>query len=63
MAPNEDAVAGQGLAGPADGRWTRALVGHRSVTPEVEEAIVAVHAESVHRSRISLASKERLIHQ
>ncbi|MFF7865541.1 transposase [Streptomyces qaidamensis] len=55
--------AEQGLAGLADGRWTRGLSGHASVTPEVEEAIVAVHAESLHRSRMSMKSKERLIHQ
>jgi transposase InsO family protein len=52
-----------GVAGLADGRWTRARSGHRSITPEVEEAIVAVHAESLHRSRMSMTSKERLIHQ
>ncbi|MFD3875425.1 hypothetical protein [Streptomyces sp. NPDC058623] len=55
--------AERGLAGLADGRWTRGLSGHASVTPEVEEAIVAVHAESLHRSRMSMKSRERMIHQ
>ncbi|MFD4745889.1 transposase [Streptomyces rubiginosohelvolus] len=55
--------AEHGLAGLADGRWVRGVSGHSSVTPEVEEAIEAVHAESLHRSRMSMRSKERLIHQ
>jgi hypothetical protein len=52
-----------GLVGLADGRWTRALDGHRSIIPQFVEAIQAVHAESLHRSKLSMASKERLIHQ
>ncbi len=52
-----------GLLGLADGRWTRALSGHQSVTPQVAEAIHAVHAESLHRSRLSMKTKERMIHQ
>jgi len=48
-----------GLAGLADGRWTPALRGHKSVTEQVAEAIRAVHAESLHRSKLSMKSKER----
>ncbi|WP_406468951.1 transposase [Streptomyces sp. NBC_01594] len=52
-----------GLVGLADGRWTRLAGGHPSVTAEVEEAIRAVHEQCLRRSRISMASRERLIHQ
>ncbi|GAA3486397.1 hypothetical protein [Streptomyces cremeus] len=52
-----------GLVGLADGRWTRQAGGHPSVSAEVEEAIRAVHEECLHRSRIGMASRERLIHQ
>ncbi|MEU1216704.1 transposase [Streptomyces sp. NPDC005790] len=52
-----------GLPGLADGRWTRQPGGHPSVTAEVEEAIRAVHEQCLRRSRISMASRERLIHQ
>lgn len=52
-----------GLVGLADGRWTRRPGGHPSVTDEVEEAIRAVHEQCLRRSRISMASRERLIHQ
>ncbi|MEW1637545.1 transposase [Streptomyces sp. NPDC093801] len=52
-----------GLVGLADGRWTRQAGGHPSVTAEVEEAIRAVHEQCLRRSRISMASRERLVHQ
>ncbi|MFJ8949980.1 transposase [Streptomyces sp. NPDC102384] len=52
-----------GLMGLADGRWTAPRRGHRSITPQVTEALHAVHAESLHRSRLSMKSKERMIHQ
>ncbi|MEY9875871.1 hypothetical protein ABH931_005378 [Streptacidiphilus sp. MAP12-33] len=52
-----------GLTGLADGRWAPPLRGHRSITDEVAEAIRAVHAESLHRSRLSMKTKERMIHQ
>ncbi|MBT2467736.1 TnsA-like heteromeric transposase endonuclease subunit [Streptomyces sp. ISL-66] len=52
-----------GLVGLADGRWTRQAGGHPSVSIEVEEAIRAVHEQCLRRSRISMASRERLIHQ
>ncbi|MFD8044836.1 transposase [Streptomyces chartreusis] len=47
----------------ADGRWTRRLSGHRSVTEEVREAIFAVKGECGERARLSLAAKHRLMHQ
>lgn len=52
-----------GLMGLADGRWTPPLRGHRAITEEVAEAIRAVHAESLHRSKLSMKTKERLVHQ
>ncbi len=52
-----------GLMGLADGRWTAPRRGHKSITPQVAEAIHAVHAESLHRSRLSMKTKERMIHQ
>jgi hypothetical protein len=42
-----------GLMGLADGRWTPPLRGHKSITPEITEAIHAVHAESLHRSKLA----------
>ncbi|MGW4763899.1 transposase [Streptomyces pseudogriseolus] len=55
--------AEHGLMGLADGRWTPPLRGRRTVTDQVAEAIQAVHAECEHRSRVSMKTKERLIHQ
>ncbi|MEV8426884.1 transposase [Streptomyces niveus] len=52
-----------GLMGLADGRWTPPLRGRRAIGDEVAEAIRAVHAESLHRSKMSMKTKERLIHQ
>ncbi|MEV4244531.1 hypothetical protein AB0J63_14080 [Streptosporangium canum] len=52
-----------GLTGLADGRWTPVLRGHHSITPQISEAIHAVHAESLHRSKLSMKTKERMIHQ
>ncbi|MGI5510242.1 transposase [Streptomyces sp. CA-106131] len=55
--------AEHGLMGLADGRWTPPLRGRRAVTEEVAEAIRAVHAECLHRSKVSMKTKERMIHQ
>ncbi|WP_051885899.1 DDE-type integrase/transposase/recombinase [Streptomyces hygroscopicus] len=52
-----------GLLGCADGRWLRESGGRRSVSEEVREAIFAVQKETVDRSRMSMRSRERLIHQ
>ncbi|MFG2867572.1 transposase [Streptomyces sp. NPDC048338] len=53
----------QGIMGLADGRLTPVLRGHRKITPQVREAIHAVHAECLHRSRVGMKTKERMIHQ
>lgn len=52
-----------GAVGCADDRWLRPGGGHPSVNELVREAIFAVHAETLHRSRMSLRAKERLIHR
>ncbi|RSM80556.1 transposase [Amycolatopsis sp. WAC 01375] len=52
-----------GSIGCADDRWLRRSGGHPSVTETVREAIYAVHAETLHRSRMSMRARERLIHQ
>ncbi|MEU6718367.1 transposase [Nonomuraea sp. NPDC046802] len=51
-----------GLVGCADDRWLRECTGRRISEP-VREAIYAVRAECLHASRISMASRERKIHQ
>ncbi|MFE1411235.1 transposase [Streptomyces sp. NPDC058746] len=53
----------RGPAGLIDGRRVGSPRGRRSVSSEVEEAIRAVHEQCLRRSRISMASRERLIHQ
>ncbi|WP_431971555.1 hypothetical protein [Nocardia sp. bgisy134] len=53
----------EGFAGCVDGRWLRAGGGHPSINEPVREAIFAVRAESLHRSRMSMRAKDRLIHQ
>jgi transposase InsO family protein len=52
-----------GPAGCADGRWVRAGGGHPSVTEEVREAIFAVRAETLHRSRMSMQARCVLVAQ
>lgn len=52
-----------GPIGCADDRWLRAGGGHPSVNDEVRAAIHAVHTESLHRSRMSLRTKHRLVQQ
>ncbi|GAA4546475.1 hypothetical protein [Amycolatopsis samaneae] len=52
-----------GALGCADDRWLRPSGGRPSVTELVREAIFAVHAETLHRSRISMTARQRLIHQ
>ncbi|WP_199854889.1 transposase [Streptomyces dioscori] len=52
-----------GLLGCADGRWLRKSGGRPSITDAAREAIFAVRKETLHRSRISMRSRERLIHQ
>ena len=52
-----------GAIGCADDRWLRPTSGHPRITEQVREAIHAVHDECLHRSRISMRTRERLIHQ
>lgn len=52
-----------GAIGCADDRWLRPGGGHPSITNQVREAIHAVHQESLHRSRLSMRTRERLVHQ
>jgi hypothetical protein len=44
-----------GPVGCADDRWLRAGGGHPSVGEQVREAIHAVRAETLHRSRVSMS--------
>jgi hypothetical protein len=46
----------------ADERWLRRSPG-TVVSPEVREALFAVHAECLHRSKVTMRTKERLVHQ
>ncbi len=52
-----------GIAGCIDGHWLRRSGGRYSVSEQVREAIYAVHAECLHRSRVSMRTRERLIRQ
>ena len=52
-----------GIAGCIDGHWLRRSGGRYSVTGQLREAIYAVHAECLHRSRVSMKTRERLIRQ
>jgi hypothetical protein len=52
-----------GIMGCADDRWLRECTGHHSITEPIREAIYAVRSEYLHRSKLSMASRERMIHQ
>ncbi|MEV1053827.1 hypothetical protein [Streptomyces sp. NPDC049887] len=52
-----------GLVGCADDRWLRESGGHPSITEEVREAIFAVRQETLHRSKVTMRTRERMIHQ
>lgn len=52
-----------GLIGCADDRWLRASGSHRLVNEQVREAILAVRQETKHLSKVSMATKVRLITQ
>ncbi|MFJ7998718.1 transposase [Streptomyces sp. NPDC096310] len=52
-----------GLIGCADDRWLRESGGHPSIREEVREAIFAVRAETLHRSRVDGRTREAMIHQ
>ncbi|MBD0746732.1 hypothetical protein BG418_34455 [Streptomyces sp. CBMA152] len=52
-----------GLEGCVDGRWLRPSPGRPSVTEQIAEAIEAVHQECLHRSKVTMRTREKLIHQ
>ena len=52
-----------GAIGCADDRWLRMAGARPSMTEPIREAILAVRLETLHRSRISMRARERLIHQ
>jgi len=52
-----------GIAGCIDGHWLRRSGGRYSVTEQLREAVYAVHAECLHRSRVSMKTRERMIRQ
>lgn len=52
-----------GMAGCIDGHWLRRTGDRPSVTAEVREAIYAVRAETLHRSRVSVKTVEALVCQ
>ncbi|MET8702055.1 transposase [Kitasatospora sp. NPDC004723] len=52
-----------GLVGCADDRWLRQGGGHPSVTEEIREAILAVREETLRAAKVSMRTKERMIHQ
>jgi hypothetical protein len=52
-----------GVAGCIVGRWVRRRGPRPSVTEQVREAMWAVRAETLHRSRVSMKTRERMIHQ
>jgi hypothetical protein len=52
-----------GAIGCTDGRWLRRCGPRWSITDVVREAISAVRAETLHRSKLSMATRARLIAQ
>ena len=52
-----------GVLGCVDGNWLRVSAGHPVVSEPVREAIFAVRAETLHRSRMSMATRHRLVCQ
>jgi hypothetical protein len=52
-----------GVLGCVDGNWLRVSGGHPVVGEPVREAIFAVRAETLHRSRMSMATRHRLVCQ
>jgi hypothetical protein len=52
-----------GMAACIKGSWVRRSGGRVSVSPAVREAIHAVRAETLHRARVSMRTRERMIHQ
>ena len=52
-----------GMLGCVDGNWLRVSGGRLVVSEPVREAIVAVRAETLHRSRVCMATRHRLVAQ
>jgi hypothetical protein len=52
-----------GLAGAIKGSWVRRGGMRPSVTEPVREAVMAVRQETLHRSRVSMKTRERMVHQ
>jgi hypothetical protein len=52
-----------GITGCIDGNWLRRGGERPSITEPVREAIYAVHEECLRRSRVSMATKDRLVRQ
>ncbi|GAA4259300.1 hypothetical protein [Dactylosporangium darangshiense] len=52
-----------GVAGCIVGRWVRRRGPRPSMTEQLREAIWAVRQETLHRSRVSMKTRERMIHQ
>ena len=57
------AVRRFGPAGLINGSWVRRGGGHPAIVPEVREAIFAVRHETLHRSRVSMKTKDGMIRQ
>ena len=53
----------EGVFGLIDRRWVRCCGGHPSLSPAVLEALEAVHTETLHRSRISMRTRDRMVRQ
>ena len=58
-----DAYWRSGIAGCIDGRTVRKSGDRSAITEPVREAIYAVRQETLHRSRISMRTRDRLIRQ
>jgi hypothetical protein len=56
-------AGGSGMAGCIDGHWLRRTGDRPAVTPELREALYAVHALVLHRGRVSVKTVEVLVHQ
>jgi hypothetical protein len=54
---------GRRLESCIDGRWLRLSPGRPSVSEQITEAIEAVQQECLHRSRVTMRTRETLIHQ
>jgi len=52
-----------GLIGCADDRWLRESGGHPAITEEVREAIFAVREETLRGAKVSMRTRESMIHQ